>query len=78
MRELQRRRDAINGSLNSTPDSGINPDSGIPASPEEVHSSQVRVGLLSSVVRQLESILKDIFPEEDGVSVTFSANCALH
>lgn len=55
-------------SLNSTPDSGINPDSGIPSSPDQVHSSQVRVGLLSSVVRQLESILKDIFPEEDGVS----------
>lgn len=63
VRELQRRREATSGSLNSTPDSGI------PASPEEIHSGQVRAGLLSSVVRQLESILKDIFPEEDGVRI---------
>ena len=47
--------------MNSTPDSGV------PASPEEIQVDQVRVGLLSSVTREIQVILKEIFPGDDEV-----------
>lgn len=64
LRQLNRRREAASGgSLNSTPDSGV------PATPEEIQVDQVRVGLLSSVIREIQTILKEIFPEDDAVRI---------
>jgi hypothetical protein len=47
--------------MNSTPDSGV------PVTPEELQVDHVRVGLLSSVIREIQVILKEIFPEDDEV-----------
>lgn len=59
-RDLHRRRES-SGHFNASPDSGV------PSSPEEVPSSQMRSGLLTGVVKDLHELIKDIFPDADGV-----------
>ncbi|RWS17805.1 bicaudal D-related protein-like protein, partial [Dinothrombium tinctorium] len=54
--DLQRRKDN-NGSFNSTQDSGV------PATPEEIQTSQIRVGMISAVVKELKLQLNDVLSE---------------
>ena len=66
LRDLHRRRETSSGSMNSTPDSGV------PATPEEIQVDHIRVGLVSSLIREIQTILKEIFPEDDEVCVPFA------
>lgn len=50
--DLQRKKDN-SGNFNSTQDSGIL------ATPEEINVNQIRVGMLRSVMRELQSLLND-------------------
>ncbi|KAI1298466.1 Bicaudal D-related -like protein [Halotydeus destructor] len=56
-RDLQRRKENTN--LNSTPDSGVH------STPEELQTNQVRVGLLTSVVKELALLINDFFPDDE-------------
>jgi len=79
LRNLHRRREvnstnlSVNGnsaSLNSS-----SPDSGVPPTPEEVPLREVKVGLISSVVREIQSTLKEIFPDDDGPCTSCRSVC---
>ena len=64
-RDLHRRKEA-SSQCNASPDSGV------PSSPEGVSSNQIRSGITMGVVKDLYSLIKEIFPDEDGVSTTWS------
>lgn len=46
--DLRRRRENLSA------------DSGLPPSPEEIHAQQIRVGMMSSIIKELRSLMQDI------------------